>query len=168
VIALRFTIVSNEHSAFAADEIALYHAVITRTLGRIVAMLDGLTNAQLNWRPPAPQMNSLYAIAMHTLANAEENICGTLRGCYIPRDHRAEWASCGDDATIPHERLGNVIDGITGALAACTATDLERMYMHPRRGEITGREILLVVARHTSLHEGHCELTIDLMLAAGV
>ncbi len=74
---------SNEHSSLATDEIALYHSVITRTLARIVATLDGLTTAQLNWHPPAPQMNSLYSIAIHTLANAEENICGTLRGMVL-------------------------------------------------------------------------------------
>lgn len=152
--------------AFATAEIALYHDVITRTLARIVAPLDGLTAAQLNWRPPAPRMNSLYAIAIHTLANAEENICGTLRERLIPRDGAAEWASRGDDATIPRTRLATVTDGITHALARCTAADLDRTYIHPRRGAITGRGILLVVARHTALHEGHVQLTYDLMQAA--
>ncbi len=36
---------------------------------------------------------------------------------------------------------------------------------HPRRGWSTGREILLIVARHAAEHLGQAELTRDLLLA---
>jgi hypothetical protein len=38
-------------------------------------------------------------------------------------------------------------------------------YRHPRRGAISGREILIVVARHAAEHLGQAELTRDLWKA---
>jgi hypothetical protein len=40
------------------------------------------------------------------------------------------------------------------------------MRQHPRRGPLSGREILIVVARHAAEHLGQAELTRDLMKAA--
>ncbi|MDP9352215.1 MAG: DUF664 domain-containing protein [Chloroflexota bacterium] len=44
---------------------------------------------------------------------------------------------------------------------------LEEEIEHPRRGRITGREVLLVVARHCAEHLGQAELTRDLLEASG-
>ena len=44
--------------------------------------------------------------------------------------------------------------------------DLDRERVHPRRGLLTGREILIVVARHAAEHLAHAELTRDLLMTA--
>jgi hypothetical protein len=36
------------------------------------------------------------------------------------------------------------------------------------RGEVTGREVLMLMARHAAEHVGHAELTRDLAVAAGI
>ncbi len=52
----------------------LFWRYIASSLDRLVGCLDGLDAEALNWCPPAPGANSLYALATHTLGNAEENI----------------------------------------------------------------------------------------------
>ena len=43
--------------------------------------------------------------------------------------------------------------------------DLDGARPHPRRGIITGRDVLIVVARHTAEHWGEAQLTRSLMKA---
>jgi hypothetical protein len=40
---------------------------------------------------------------------------------------------------------------------------LDQHYTHPRRGDMTGREILIKTVRHAAEHLGHAELTRDLL-----
>ena len=47
---------------------------------RILACLDGLDAEGLNWRPPAPETNSLYVLAFHSMGSAEAAIIGELGG----------------------------------------------------------------------------------------
>jgi len=49
------------------------------------------------------------------------------------------------------------------ALAALPAGELDRERPQPRRGPLTGREVLLVVARHAAEHWGEAQLTRSLM-----
>ena len=65
---------------FANREIASFHRFISSSLDRLVSLVGELDEAGLNWRPPAPNANCLYALATHTLGNAEENILQTLCG----------------------------------------------------------------------------------------
>ena len=46
-----------------------------------------------------------------------------------------------------------------------TREDLDRARQHPRRGIITGRDVLIVVARHAAEHWGEAQLTRSLMNA---
>ena len=64
----------------------------------------------------------------------------------------------------------NTIDSIVAALdgldaATLPAADLDRERKHPRRDVLTGREVLIVVARHTAEHWGEAQLTKSLLLA---
>ena len=61
-------------------EVESFQHFIFNTIDSIVGALHGLSPDQLNWRPDAPDTNSLYAIATHVLGNAEENLLGTLCG----------------------------------------------------------------------------------------
>ena len=46
-----------------------------------------------------------------------------------------------------------------------TRDDLDGARQHPRRGIITGRDVLIVVARHTAEHWGEAQLTRSLLKA---
>jgi len=65
----------------------------------LLQCLEGLDSVGLNWRPPAPQANSLYVLATHTLANAQQNILGVLCGQAVERDREAEFAVAGSTAS---------------------------------------------------------------------
>ena len=149
----------------ARREIDSFQRYIFGTIDRPVNSLDGLGAAELNWRPPAPSSNSLCAIAMHVLGNTEENLLSTLCGLPRRRERDAEFAARGTTCAAVRERWRVLRMDVAAALADVTPTDLDREREHPRRGGLTGREILLVVARHAAEHWGEAQLTHGLMRA---
>ena len=56
-------------------EIEEFWPFIARSVDRLVALLDGLSEKELNWQP-LENANSLYALAVHTMGNVEENLLG--------------------------------------------------------------------------------------------
>src|SRR6185436_553361 len=80
----------------ARSEVESLRRFIFSTIDHLVEALDGLSAAQLNWRPEAASTNSLYAIAVHVLGNAEENVLGTVAGQAVSRSRDAELAARGD------------------------------------------------------------------------
>jgi 2'-5' RNA ligase len=152
--------------AAVTSEVASFQLYILSSLDRLVALVGALDEADLSWRPAAPGSNSLHALAVHTLGNAEENILATLGGQAIARQREREFAPGGLSAAALQARWEGLRAGLTTALARLGPADLDRTYQHPRRGPLTGREILLVVARHAAEHLGQAELTRDLLHAA--
>jgi hypothetical protein len=134
-------------------------------LERALGCLDGLDAEALNWRPPAPETNSLYMIATHVLGNVEENIFQVLGGRQVGRQRDQEFVAHGSDAQVIAERWQRLRGEVQGAIAALSADDLERTYQHPRRGTLTGHEVLLLVITHASEHLGEAQLTRALALA---
>lgn len=146
-------------------EVAMYYGAICRSIERVVESAEGLGAGQLDWRPPAEGANSVYAIAVHVFANARENLLGTLCGRDIPREREAEFSASGGSATALRGEWLALREELEANLSTIAAAALDRVYTHPRRGAVTGREILLVVARHTAEHAGQAELTRDLAFA---
>ena len=54
---------------------------------------------------------------------------------------------------------------VVKAFEALTRDDLDGARRHPCRGIITGRDVLIVVARHTAEHWGEAQLTRSLLKA---
>jgi len=152
----------------AADEALIFWRYIASSLDRLVGCLADRSETQLNWRPAAPDTNSLYALAMHTLGNVGENLLQTLLGQPVGRDRDGEFAVRGDSAQAIAARWSAARAEIGSRLANLPAGALDAPYDHPRRGSLTGREILIVVARHSAEHLGQAELTRDLLRAAQV
>jgi uncharacterized damage-inducible protein DinB len=150
----------------AADEAMLFWRYIESSLDRLVGCLADLSEAQLNWRPPAPGTNSLYVLAVHTLGNAEENLLQTLAGWSVGRDRDGEFAAVGDSARALAARWHGSRAELRAHLAGLPADALDTTYDHPRRGSLTGREILIVVARHAAEHLGQAELMHALLRVA--
>ena len=148
------------------SESLLFWRYISSSIDRLVALIDGLDAADLDWRPPAPETNSLYALAMHTMGNAEENLLGTLGGRPIARDRDGEFADYATARVAAGARWGELRPRLAALLAELPDGALDADYPHPRRGSISGRDILSVVARHAAEHLGQAELTRDLRRAA--
>ena len=141
---------------------------IARSIERITTALSELEAAgvPLDWRPPAPEANSVYTLAVHALGTTEHRLLAVLCGLDVELDREAEFASGGGSATAIHDEWRALSARIDAALKQLTEADLARTRRHPIRGEITGLDVLIVVARHMAEHAGQAEHTRDLALAS--
>jgi uncharacterized damage-inducible protein DinB len=135
---------------------------IRRSVGRILSCLEGLEEDDLNWRP-LENANSLYVLAVHMIANVEANILGVLSFQNIIRHREEEFKARGSSVEPVRQRWLDVQESISSHLAQLSSSDLDKEYEHPRRGKITGRDLLITIARHAAEHVGHAELTRELL-----
>ena len=147
-------------------EVAAAARILTDTLTLLLACLDGLDPDQLNWRPPVEGGNSVYILAVHTVANVEESVIEVLGGEPVGRIREQEFVAQGASADALHARWAALQPRLRATLAALTPAALAREYRHPRRGPMRGRDVLLRVVRHAAEHLGHAELTRDWLKAA--
>jgi len=133
-----------------------------RSVDRILSCLEGLEADDLNWRP-LENANSLYVLAVHMIANVEANILGVLCLQKINRHREGEFTARGSSIEPVQQRWRDVQERISSYLEKLSSNDLDKEYMHPRRGKITGRDMLITIARHAAEHVGHAELTRDLL-----
>jgi uncharacterized damage-inducible protein DinB len=152
-------------------EIDGYRRQIQSLLGRVCACLEGLSETQLNWRPPVRGANSAYVIAAHTLGNARAWVLGIACGWPVERDRPAEFQASGPDAADLTVQARRLSDDIDAALAALAPSALDQRVLppkslfgegEPREGSV--REALLHVVEHASLHLGQLQITRDLAL----
>jgi hypothetical protein len=144
-------------------ETTMFVDAIFRSVDRLVRCMDGLSADEINWRPPAEGANSLYVLAAHMIGNLEENFLGVIAGQAINRDREREFVARGDTVEPLARSWSDLKARIGIVVVSLPDTTLDEVRMHPRRGEISVRELLLVMARHSSLHEGHAEVTRDLL-----
>jgi uncharacterized damage-inducible protein DinB len=156
-------------------ELDLYRTELKALLAKLCETLGGLSEAQLNWRPPVDESNSVYVIATHTLGNAEAWVLGIACGQPIERDRPAEFrasgasseplvAKAGALAGRIEEALADLSDGLLGEAREAPA----QLFGAGQARPVTVREALLHVVEHASNHIGHIELTRDLARAQGV
>ena len=155
-----------------ASELDLYLAELHQLLDRLCQSVDGLSEAQLNWKPPAPEANSIYVIATHVLGNAEAWVLGIACGQPIERDRPAEFRAAGPDATPIVARARDLTRRIEKALAALDETKVGELREAPAQlfgagqpRSVTVREALMHVVEHASIHLGQIDITRDLALA---
>ena len=145
-----------------------FRRYIGRSIAHIIAALSDLEEAgvPLDWRPPAAGANSVYALAVHALGATEHRLLAVLCGIDVDRDREAEFAASGCSAAVIDGQWRALEARIAPALDRLTEADLAALRRHPHRGEMSGLEVLIVVARHMAEHAGQAELTRDLALAA--
>jgi hypothetical protein len=151
-------------------ELAAYDESIRDRLRQIVAAVDGLSSNQLNWRPPAREANSVYALAAHAIGNARAWTLGIAAGRPMGRDRPGEFASSGDDAAKLRHEAAQLLDEITAAFAGLSPSQLDRRLVPDQElwgegppHEISVRDAIVQVIEHASLHLGHIQLTRDLI-----
>jgi hypothetical protein len=151
-------------ATFQSGEAETFWRYIAGSLDRLMALVEELPESHLTWRPTAPMTNSILGLAGHTLGNAADNILGTLAGNVRARDREGEFrAGSRRELVEPWLPLRLAFEA---ALRQVTAEQLDTELEHPRRGKISGREVLIVVARHAAEHLGQAELTRDLAAVA--
>jgi hypothetical protein len=158
---------SRQPDTFANPELAAFWRYISSTLDRFMDVVADCTVDELNWRPPAPDTNSIYVLAVHTLANARQNILGTLCGQDITRNRDEEFVQIADEQNARIPTWSALRADLERSLAGLDPLRLDVTVEHANRGVVTGREILIIVARHAAEHLGQAELTRDLAHAAG-
>jgi hypothetical protein len=154
-------------------EIDVYLRQLQRVLDRVCRCLEGLGEAELNWRPPAPETNSLYVIATHVMGNAEAWVLGIICGQPVHRDRDAEFRATGADSLALTSRARRLSDEFASALRGLppSALDEKRQPRPPLLGigpadELTVREALMRVLVHALMHIGQMQITRDLAIAA--
>ncbi len=155
------------------SEASLYAFALTRQLERLCQALDGLDGTLLNWRPAAPEANSMYVIATHVLGNAEAWVLGIACGQPIERDRPAEFAASGKDAAPIVARAHELARSFDEALAGLPDSALSATRPAPQilwgigpAQPVTVREALMHVIEHASTHIGELHITRDLALAS--
>ncbi|MSQ29327.1 MAG: DinB family protein [Dehalococcoidia bacterium] len=145
-------------------EVAAAQALLFDGVDRVIAGTAGLDTAGLNWHPPAPDSNSLHAIATHLLGGTEQLMMSAL--CRVRptiRDREAELRSESDGNVTFAARWATLRPDIERALDALTEADLADQRPHPRLGPMDGRELLWRTVAHANEHAGHVELTRQLL-----
>lgn len=151
---------------FASAEVETFWRYISSSLNRMMAALDTLPPELLNWRPPAHGTNSIFVLANHTLSNARVNLIGTPCESRFERDREGELQVRADERGVDALNWPVLRAELEGALSGLTDTALDAEYSHHWRGDISGRELLIIVARHAAEHLGQVELTRDMAIAA--
>lgn len=154
-------------------EIDVYIRQLQRLLERVCQCVEGVEEAELNWRPPAPDANSLYVIATHILGNAEAWVLGIVCGEPVGRDRDAEFRASGSDPSGLISRARDLSDEFGRALRALppSALDERREPAPPLLGigppdGLSVREALMRVLVHALMHVGQMQITRDLAIAA--
>ena|SRR5690554_4814706 len=143
-----------------------FSEALTTAIERIIETMDGMDKQGLNFKPRAGQpTSSVYVLAVHTMANAEQTVLSMLDGQDRPRDRDAEFAAVGESRDWVDERWAKLKPELQTAMAEFTAEHLDKEYEHPRRGKMNGWEALVMVVTHANEHVGHAELTRDLLAA---
>lgn len=142
-----------------------FWSFIRKSVDHIISCLDGLDETDLNWRP-LDNANSLYVLAIHTMGNVEENILGVLCNQKVNRQREDEFKVHGSAIEPIKQRWRDIQERVSSQLSKLVSIGLDREFGHPRRGKITGLDILIVVARHAAEHKGQAELTRDLLFTA--
>lgn len=155
-----------DRTRFASAEIASFWWFTRHSLEGFMEVIDGLSADELNWRPPSPNANSIYALTAHTLGNVRMHVFRVLLGQSIERDREGELQSVADASNVTVPSWPVLRREAEDALATLPADILDRPFAHPVYGTIPGREVLMVMMRHTAEHHGQVELTRDLIVAA--
>ncbi len=112
----------------------------------------------LNWRPPIPETNSIYVLAVHVLGAEMWWIQEIVGGQSTGRHRPAEFVAQGSDLGWLPERMRDVAERSEAVLAGLTDADL-RGVRQRQDGTVTVQWCILHVIDHYSRHLGHLELT---------
>lgn len=155
-----------------AGEGAQFATVLERIARDVMKQLDGVPDDVLNRPVPLPDANTLYAIATHLAGSTEFWAVQMASGRDVGRHRQAEFRATGDGPALiaRYERL---IAAIHGALDNLPDKAMESIPPQPPAeyrstgglGEtLTLRDCLLHAVEHGALHQGHIQITRQLLV----
>jgi uncharacterized damage-inducible protein DinB len=142
----------------------IFWRYISSSIEQLLNTLDTLNAEEINWAPLS-NANSLYVLAIHTLGTTAENLLEVLCGQPVHRQRETEFAAQGTSTIQLRTQWESLHNEIRAQLEQLDDASLDEVRDHPRRGKVTGREVLIIVARHCAEHMGQATLTRDLILA---
>jgi uncharacterized damage-inducible protein DinB len=128
---------------------------------QIFKWADGLTDDQLNWKPPGKDTNSIGILMNHILGLEAFQVAERVGGQAVQRDRAAEFANRATRAALV-ERRAEVEKLVRQALDKMTTADLSRTLKTPN-GEVRVLHSLIGTVSHVSDHMGQVILTRKLL-----
>jgi uncharacterized damage-inducible protein DinB len=122
---------------------------------------DGLTDDQLNWRPPAKDGNSIGNLMSHILGAEMFSIVERIGGQAVGRDRSAEFSHRATRDGLVQRRT-EVERRVRETLEKLTPADFARVVSAPG-GETTVDKFLVYLVSHLSGHMGQVILTRKLL-----
>ncbi len=156
----------HDRSSTMTEEVAAIWAFLNETLERMIAVGNDLSTDEIHWSPPSSEGNSIAVLLAHTTGSIEESILQALAGESVNRDRDAEFVERGTSAELLAEHWSMVAARLEPVFSTLDADQLRGIHVHPRRGEMSGRDVLLSALAHAREHLGQVELNRDLILAS--
>jgi uncharacterized damage-inducible protein DinB len=137
----------------------------SRIHSEIFKWSEGLTDDQLNRKPPAKDGNSIANLMSHILGAEISLVVERIGGQSVSRDRSAEFTDpTTRDALL--QRRAEVETRVRETLEKLTPTDLERQVSAPGGGDSTVGGLLIYLVSHLSGHMGQVILTRKFLDAA--
>jgi uncharacterized damage-inducible protein DinB len=132
----------------------------------ILSAVGEFSPDELNWIPPVPDANSIFAIATHTAASQLWWIRENLAGQPVERDRPAEFKARGADISALQAAFAGVQAQTRAILGKLELEHLAET-RQVRGKSYSVRWIVYHVIEHTATHLGHIQLTRQWLQQAG-
>jgi uncharacterized damage-inducible protein DinB len=122
---------------------------------------EGLSDDQLNWKPPAKDTNSIGNLMSHILGAELFSVVNRVGGQPVNRDRSAEFGNrVTRDGLV--QRRAEVEKRVRETLDKVTEADLDRVVTTPN-GEAPAGKFLIYLVSHVSGHMGQVIMTRKLL-----
>jgi uncharacterized damage-inducible protein DinB len=142
----------------STPEVEAYVQKLRELRAEVLKLCDGLPAEALNWKPPAPDTNSIFAITTHIVGSETAWIHQVVGGIDVKRNRSAEFTASGTDLTALKGRMDAVAQRSEVILYGLPDAEWRRsrdtMY-----GPRDARWCVLHSIHHTACHIGHIQLT---------
>ncbi len=149
---------------------ASHFAIVLERIGRrSLAQFRDISDADLNRPLELPESNTAFALATHLIGSAEYWVLQLAGGRDVHRDRPSEFRATGTGAELA-ARYERWLTAMQELLPTLLDERLDqpvspRTDYHPSFGDesMTVRDALLHAVEHCALHQGHLELTRQLL-----
>jgi uncharacterized damage-inducible protein DinB len=149
---------------------ASHFASMLEYIGRdVLQQLRAVPEPLLNQSLGLPETNTLFALATHLVGSGEDWVLAQVGGRMIARDRSAEFRATGTLAEL-ETRYERWIAGVHEVLDKLPGGEMERIVQaHPTflvrtsNRPATVRDCLLHAVAHSALHQGHIQLTCQVL-----
>ena len=152
-----------------SDEGSRFAMVLERIARRCVTQFRDISNSDLNRSLVLPESNTAFALATHLIGAAEYWVLHLAGGHDVHRDRPSEFHASGtrDELVARYERW---LTAMKDVLSKLPDEKLDqrvsvRAGYHPslENAPMTVRDALLHAVEHCAVHQGHLELTRQLL-----